>query len=1403
VSDSEGLNVFLSYSRRDGEFVAQLSDALLHAGFNPNFDRAQHDPANVHVGISAEDEWWKRLQAMIAESDTIVFVVSPDSARSKVCDDEIQFAQQMGKRIVPVIHRHVDIQHLPPLLASLNLKISFVNDQPSAFNSALVELAEVLHRDVHWLREGARLVGRAWRWEANRKRPDDLLHGAEILEAERWAEKQPHKAPSPPALTLEYLAKSRLEENNRELSQKAAERRRVILRRSFLTAVVAAILVAVVGTTAVVLQIRGEALARSAVLARAAMEMFDRHDYVRGMRLATVGSRGDPIFSPTDLAAQAALVANARASRLEMEFRGHEGRVAGAAFDLQSQSVVTWSEDDRSIRIWDARTALQRKQLRTPTALGESIEVGFSPVGSQFVMMTRNGGAEIRSIETGDLLSNDPYLQAVSSFAYSSDGRWLFLGDTKGTIRSWSVAGSKFTDLVFQAGTAVGAIQIARNGERLLAWTTTGELGDGGTYHVWDIGSGNRIGRPISQAVRQPIPRPFDLSFDGRRLVETTGDTTSVWNVDNGRELEIDYHARRGMVGAVEFSPDASRFIVHTICGSFKQPQEVVQFDSTTGKQIGEPMSHDGCVESAAYSADGDRILTTRGDGPWVWPTEIEDWKFSDPLKLRQQGFVAGAAFAPTGDYLISWGSDKTARIWSSVAIPLNGNGSSRAGEQLAVLLHDGPVVGASFIDSGSRVLTWSEDGTARIWNADGSGLQEYFGDDQDRFSDSRRWEEGPQSAYGAEILMPRKDGPFHQWDRQASESVSADVLVRNICAKKLIGALSVNFKERALAPEKLGLKAGLRLIDRVDVASVPTLAPRLGEDVCDGLSPPRSEKSLDGSIGDGDSRQSDNRTPIKRLDWNAVPQDESPYASLRRYASMRFDRATGRSEPVTEFFSWPKKTYTSLGLPVIVLSEHGPWARIYDPYGDTAWVYGQMLSPERTFISLERGEIRSGANKTSSVVTSYPAHTIVKAVRCMDGWCEVVWEGAAGWTPRENLWGVEESTRRSAQEESVESLDMQLPHEEKLRAYESNVDRGTDEWAFRWFPLTGSGETPNLKFGDNILFHGRADGGYEVFSYTMPRLTLGRISLSFHWEVSDGADCITYLAEGVSFTALGSPGAAKDVSIEFQNIAGRKNELWFVCSSSSGFDGRISRMQVLAAPVSEKEEVHPGKVVQADATSEWKPLIVIDPGHGGKDPGAILTGLSEKDITLAAARSLRAALLKEGRFRVELTRASDEFLDIEDRVLVAAKLKPDVFISLHADYRRGPTTDLAGGASFQIVSPPSRTTNDRKPADWVMNSDAAELLSVVVSADYRKRSLALSRHLERALAESGWPIEPPEEKKKGFYVLLPPNFTAILVEMGNLASATDVALLSSAQERERLVEAMVSGLVSYYFDSD
>jgi TIR domain len=212
--DRGKLLVFISYSRDDLYFADQLDVALNACGFECVIDRH---------GISGGEEWKRRLGNLIRESDTVVFVLSPTSARSEICDWEVEEATRLGKRILPVICQPLAGASPPKRLRERNY-IFFYDDPKAApgsgFGSGLAKLIPALNTDFDWLREHTRYLQRATEWDRGGRPANRLLSGDDIAEAKAWAARRPKNAPEPTALHLDFIRASEEEAEARSSAQR-------------------------------------------------------------------------------------------------------------------------------------------------------------------------------------------------------------------------------------------------------------------------------------------------------------------------------------------------------------------------------------------------------------------------------------------------------------------------------------------------------------------------------------------------------------------------------------------------------------------------------------------------------------------------------------------------------------------------------------------------------------------------------------------------------------------------------------------------------------------------------------------------------------------------------------------------------------------------------------------------------------------------------------------------------------------------------------------------------------------------------------------------------------------------------------------------------------------------------
>lgn len=214
------------------------------------------------------------------------------------------------------------------------------------------------------------------------------------------------------------------------------------------------------------------------------------------------------------------------------------------------------------------------------------------------------------------------------------------------------------------------------------------------------------------------------------------------------------------------------------------------------------------------------------------------------------------------------------------------------------------------------------------------------------------------------------------------------------------------------------------------------------------------------------------------------------------------------------------------------------------------------------------------------------------------------------------------------------------------------------------------------------------------------------------------------------------------------------------------------------------------------------KRVIVIDAGHGGKDPGARGAESSEKDLNLAAARALKARLEKGGRYKVVMTRDSDVYVPLESRVQIARRADADLFISLHAD--SGPTTDLRGASVYTLSDKAAgRSAQFVNRDDWFMKASLAGggvsdiLLDLTQRATKNRSAMFAESLLERI--DDHVQLLRRSHREAGLVVLLAPDVPAVLLEMGFVNNKDDEALLRDPKRRAAFMDAVGDSIDDYF----
>ncbi len=222
------------------------------------------------------------------------------------------------------------------------------------------------------------------------------------------------------------------------------------------------------------------------------------------------------------------------------------------------------------------------------------------------------------------------------------------------------------------------------------------------------------------------------------------------------------------------------------------------------------------------------------------------------------------------------------------------------------------------------------------------------------------------------------------------------------------------------------------------------------------------------------------------------------------------------------------------------------------------------------------------------------------------------------------------------------------------------------------------------------------------------------------------------------------------------------------------------------------------------------KPLIVIDPGHGGTDPGAISPQkIHEKNIVLPMAHELKDALEASGKYRVKLTRTTDTYITLGNRVKLSRQWGADMFISLHAD---SIDNSSIRGASIYTLSNTASDKLSAKLAEKENKSDiiagvdlthedkvVVDILTSLAMRDTQNQSRFFANLLVDSFKNKGVRTLPNTHRYAGFAVLKAPDVPAVLIEAGFVSNRTEAQQLSDRSYRRKVIGAIQTGIDTYF----
>lgn len=236
-----------------------------------------------------------------------------------------------------------------------------------------------------------------------------------------------------------------------------------------------------------------------------------------------------------------------------------------------------------------------------------------------------------------------------------------------------------------------------------------------------------------------------------------------------------------------------------------------------------------------------------------------------------------------------------------------------------------------------------------------------------------------------------------------------------------------------------------------------------------------------------------------------------------------------------------------------------------------------------------------------------------------------------------------------------------------------------------------------------------------------------------------------------------------------------------------------------------------PPQPMPPPASGDPRPLIVLDPGHGGIDTGTRAPdGESEKDIVLAFAKDLRDHLEKSGKYRVLMTRTDDTFVALPDRVQIARRAGASLFISIHADFLPHKEGDAEGATVYTLSDKPSdpqaaRVAAEENRADIIAGvnlrdepDDVAGILLDLAQRETKTFSVQFAHKLVTDL-KSATHLNKDPVRSAGFRVLRAPDVPSVLIELGYVSNKQDLRSLNSDGWRDRTADSIASAVNDYF----